>query len=181
MNIFAVFQSAAAWMGQSLAPAFTRVRGTIGALAPRSLESQDPGPASGDRSGFATTGWVRSSFILGLVLVLSGSLFLFSAPALAGCNSTCVDQAIEAADAACAEEFPFAGLQNLCQASFRRSVNRLTRDRLRCKREVLSLKGLVFANCQMSIEELMPNSQARRCVGQAALVESLQACDPDFQ
>ena len=131
-------------------------------------------------AGFGS--WLRSSLVLGFAaLVLSGSLWLFPASAQAGCNTTCFDQALEAADAACVDTFAYSGLQDVCQASFRRAADRLTREDLRCKQEVLSLKGLVFANCRMSPEGLLPNIEARRCVGQQALVEVLESCDPDFQ
>lgn len=119
--------------------------------------------------------------ILAFVLTSLGAWVLPSAPAWAGCSETCLDAAIEAADQACVDTFYSAGLQNLCQDSFRRSVDRLSQERLRCKREVLSLKGLGFANCRMSPEQILPGIQARRCVGQEALVDSLQSCDPDFQ
>lgn len=147
------------------------------------LGSPSPAPRlSGSTLGAGFGSWLRSSLTLGFaVLVLSGGLWLFPASAQAGCNTTCFDQAVEAADAACVDAFAYSGLQDLCQGSFRRAADRLVREDLRCKREVLSLKGLVFANCRMSPEGLLPNIEARRCVGQQALVEVLESCDPDFQ
>lgn len=135
----------------------------------------------GDRPSMTGSAFGRGLGLALVALVLSSSLWLLPAAAVAGCNTTCLDQAIEAADTACADSFGYSGLQDLCQESFRRSVERLAREQLRCKREVLSLKGLVFANCRMSPESLVPGIEARRCVGQQALVDVLEGCDPEFQ